>query len=140
MLGTCLVKLESHPDIHRREFYPLSLLGTSTWHKLVKGISQFISPPHSALQSTQNFRTELSKEVSVFFRLSTNAMILSQSLYNPRDKRQGFDPWGGKVPWSGKWQPTPVFLPGKSQGQRSQVGYSPCGHKESDLTEHTSLS
>ena len=30
--------------------------------------------------------------------------------------------------------PTPVFLPGKSPGQRSQVGYSPCGHKESDMT------
>ena len=34
-----------------------------------------------------------------------------------------------------KWQPTPVFLPGKSHGQRSVVGYSPRGHKESDTTE-----
>ena len=34
-----------------------------------------------------------------------------------------------------KWQPTPVFLPGKSHGQRSLVGYSPWGHKESDTTE-----
>ena len=34
-----------------------------------------------------------------------------------------------------KWQPTPVFLPGKSHGQRSLVGYSPWGHKESDMTE-----
>ena len=32
-------------------------------------------------------------------------------------------------PWRRKWQPTPVFLPGKSQGQRSLVGYSPWGHK-----------
>ena len=32
----------------------------------------------------------------------------------------GFDPWVWKIPWRGKWQPTPVFLPGKSQGQRSQ--------------------
>ena len=31
---------------------------------------------------------------------------------------------------------TPVFLPGKSNGQRSLVGYSPWGHKESDTTEH----
>ena len=36
----------------------------------------------------------------------------------------------GKIPWSGKWQPTLVFLPGKSQGQRSLVGDSPWGHKE----------
>ena len=34
-----------------------------------------------------------------------------------------------------KWQPTPVFLPGKSHGQRSLVGYSPWGRKESDTTE-----
>ena len=34
-----------------------------------------------------------------------------------------------------KWQPTPVFLPGESHGQRSLVGYSPWGHKESDMTE-----
>ena len=34
-------------------------------------------------------------------------------------------------------QPTPVFLPGQSHGQRSLVGYSPRGHKESDRTEAT---
>ena len=33
-----------------------------------------------------------------------------------------------------KWQPTPIFLPRKSHGQRSLVGYSPWGHKDSDLT------
>ena len=35
-----------------------------------------------------------------------------------------------KIPWRGKWQSTPVFLPGKSHEQRSLVGYSPWGHKE----------
>ena len=40
------------------------------------------------------------------------------------DKRRGFDPWVGKIPWSEARQPTPVFLPGKSHGQRSLVGYS----------------
>ena len=38
-----------------------------------------------------------------------------------------------------KWQPTPVFLPVKFHGQRSLVGYSPWGHKESDLTERLTL-
>ena len=40
-----------------------------------------------------------------------------------------------KIPWRKKWQPTPVFLPGKSHGQRSLVGYSRWGHKgiEHDL-------
>ena len=46
-----------------------------------------------------------------------------------RHKTHGFDPWVGKIPWRRKWQPTPVFLPGKSHGQRSLVGYSPCGHR-----------
>ena len=50
-----------------------------------------------------------------------------------RHRRFGFDPWVGKIPYSRKWQPTPVFLPGKFCGQRSLVGYSPWGHTESDL-------
>ena len=37
--------------------------------------------------------------------------------------------------WRRKWQPTPVFLPGKSHGRRSLVGYSPWGRKESDTTK-----
>ena len=37
--------------------------------------------------------------------------------------------------WRRQWHPTPVLWPGKSHGQRSLVGYSPWGHKESDLTE-----
>ena len=46
-----------------------------------------------------------------------------------RHKRWGFNSWVGKIPWSRKWQPTPVFLPGKFHGQRS-----PWGHKELDTT------
>ena len=52
-----------------------------------------------------------------------------------RCKRCGFDPWVRKKSWRKKWQPTPVFLPGKFHGQRSLVGYSPWSHKELDLTE-----
>ena len=40
-------------------------------------------------------------------------------------RRLGFDPWVRKIPWRRAWQPTPVFLPGKSQGQRSLAGHSP---------------
>ena len=36
---------------------------------------------------------------------------------------------GQEIPWRKKWKPTPVFLPGKSHGQRSLVGYSPLGHQ-----------
>ena len=50
-------------------------------------------------------------------------------------RRPGFDPWVRKIPWRRKWQSTPVLLPGKSRGQRSLVGYSTWGRKESDTTE-----
>ena len=60
-----------------------------------------------------------------------------------RQKTCGFDPWVEKIPWRRKWQPTPVFLPGESHGQRSLTGYSPwatrVGHDWSDLQRtHTS--
>ena len=41
---------------------------------------------------------------------------------------------GLKISWRRKWQSTPVFLPGKSHGQRSLVGYSSWDHNESDTT------
>ena len=42
-----------------------------------------------------------------------------------RCRRHRFDPWIRKIPWSRKWQPIPLFLPGKFHGQTSLVGYSP---------------
>ena len=54
-----------------------------------------------------------------------------------RPRRCELDPWVRKIRWRRKWQPTPVFLPGESHGQRSQEGYSPWGHKGSDMTEAT---
>ena len=45
------------------------------------------------------------------------------------------NPWSGRIPWRKAWQPTPVFLPGESHGQRSLAGCSPWGHKELDMTE-----
>ena len=47
---------------------------------------------------------------------------------------------GQEDPWSRKWQPTSVFLPGKSHRQRILMGWSPWGRKESDKTEHDALS
>ena len=43
---------------------------------------------------------------------------------------------GREDPLGRKWQPTSIFLPGNSHGQRSLAGYSPWGHNESDMTEH----
>ena len=58
---------------------------------------------------------------------------------NTRDERYADSiPRLGKIPWRRKWQPIPVFLPEKSQRQRSLAGHSPWGHKESDTTERVS--
>ena len=54
-----------------------------------------------------------------------------------RHKICRFSPWVGKIPWRRKWQPTPIFLPGESHGQRSLLGYSPWSRKESETTEVT---
>ena len=52
------------------------------------------------------------------------------------------NPWVRKIPWSRKWQPTSVFMPGKFHGQRSLVGYSPWGCRvghdwATECTSHT---
>ena len=52
---------------------------------------------------------------------------------NARDA--GSIPGLGRFPWSRKWQPTPVFLPGKFHGPRSLAGYTLSGNKKSDMTE-----
>ena len=79
------------------------------------------------------------------FRLPWDLLVSSSSHRLPWElsskapacqcRRRKFNPWVGKMPWRRKWQPTPVFLPGKSHGQRSLVGDSPWGQKESDTTE-----
>ena len=64
------------------------------------------------------------------------AFLAAQTVKDPPAcRRPRFDPWVGEIPWRRAWQPTTVFLPGESHGQRSLVGRSPWGRKESDMTE-----
>ena len=54
------------------------------------------------------------------------ALVVMNLPANARDiKRQGFNTWVRRIPRRSTWQPTSVFLPGESRGQRSLVGYSP---------------
>ena len=66
--------------------------------------------------------------------------MVKNLLANVRTHRRcRFDSWIRKIPWRTKWQPPPVFLPGESHVQRSLVGYSPQGLKESDATEQARM-
>ena len=60
---------------------------------------------------------------------------LSGKEFRCQCRRRRFDPWVRKTLWRRKWQPTPVFLLGKSHGQRKLAGYSPRGCKELDTIE-----
>ena len=54
------------------------------------------------------------------------ALVVKNPLANARDVRDaGSIPGSGRTPGGGSWQPSPVFLPGESHGQRILMGYSP---------------
>ena len=65
----------------------------------------------------------LSREIQVF-KLTNYFLDGSDGKKSAHNAGAGFDTWVGKIPWRRAWQPTPVFLPGESHGQRSLVGYS----------------
>ena len=60
--------------------------------------------------------------VSIFFLGSPGGSLVKNP---PTNAGCRFEPWARNIPWRRKWQPTPVFLPGKSHGQRSLADYSP---------------
>ena len=63
------------------------------------------------------------------------ALVVKNLLQCRRRKKLELDPWTRKIPWRRKWQPIPVFSPGKFHVQRSLAGYSSWGCRESDTTE-----
>ena len=77
-------------------------------------------------------------------RASQEALVVDPACQCRRHKRRRFSPWVGKIPWRRAWPPTPVFLPGEPQGERSLGGCSPwmgshrVGHNWSDFAHiHT---
>ena len=86
------------------------------------------------------FQDWSSKRCRTHRHRSTTVLSSKESACQCRShQRCSFDPWVRKLPWRRAWQPTPVFLPGESHGQRSLVDYSPWGHKGSDKTEQLSM-
>ena len=92
------------------------------WHIInlkCTGMWFLVYPQSCAAITTISFRTSC-----------TQKKVLSRWLGGKENtcqcRRLRFDPWFSKMPWRRKWQPTPVFLPGRFHGQRSLAGYSPC--------------
>ena len=67
---------------------------------------------------------------------SQMALVVKNLPTNARDRRHRFNPWDRKIPWRRKRQPTPVFLPGESQGQKSLQATVQCP-TELKMTEAT---
>ena len=86
--------------------------------------------PQSAMQETKALISAVTGESRGGSRAAAPGCGFS------RGTRDRFNPWVGKIPWSRKWQSTPVFLPGESHGQRSLAGFSLWDCKELDTTEH----
>ena len=82
---------------------------------------------------------EISAEAGVLLTVLSSHSVFPRWLSGEelacRRRRLRFDPLVGEIPWRREWQPTPVFMPGKSHGQRNLAGYSPRGRKEPDPTE-----
>ena len=104
-----------------------SSVGSSVHGIFQVRILEWVAIPFSRGSSQPKDQTWVSCIAGRFFTIWTTREI-------HQCRRLGFNPWVRKIPWRRKWQPPPVFLPGKIYGQKSLVGYSPWGHKESDKT------
>ena len=94
--------------------------------------------PRRSKKSPEQTNTEflLRWLFTVKYRVSTELPRWLSKESTCQDRRCESYPWVGKIPWRRAWQPIPVFLPGKSHGQRSLAGYSPWDPKELDMAEN----
>ena len=122
----------------------LSAYTVWSYHTLCSSLLFFSFPFFSSLFSGPHPRSifipgnpyeEPKTDLSIFFSLFIS-MGLSRWLSGKESacqcSRLRFHPWVGKIPWSRRGQPTPVFLPGKFHGQRSLAGYNSWGSKVVD--------
>ena len=93
----------------------------------------------AAVHGVEKSRTQLSDFTFTFHfgRGTYGFPVLRWERICLQCRRPRFDPWVGKIPWRREWQPTPVFLPGESQGRRSLVGCRLWGRTEPGTTEAT---
>ena len=81
--------------------------------------------PPEAAHSVKEDSQPRQRRTRLWSRYTSSCTPLLESPRMLSKKRLRFNPWVRQIPWRRKWQPTPVFLPGKSHGQRSLAGHSP---------------
>ena len=119
-----------------QEISLLSLIIAALLRQPVLSIEHLDANHHTSI-SHRCFHWKYLNHTLKYYLLQASQVVqvVKNSPANAGDMRCGFDLWVGKIPWRRKWQPTPVFLPGESHGQRSLAGYSPWGGKELNTTE-----
>ena len=102
-------------------------------HLLLPELEIMVTKPGRAASSPYLFK------VAPWFSVGfPGGSVGKESACNSRDVGEHeFNPRLRNIPWRRTWQPTPIFLPGESHGQRSLAGYCPWGDKELDTTEAT---
>ena len=117
----------SYPSSPRNKLWSLSLRNVSKSHVMALDVLIALGvslPSQMAEQGTICMRTNL---CGLPWWLSGEESVC-------QCRRCGLNPWVRKIPWRRKWQPSSVFLPGKSHGHRSLAGYSSWGLQELDMT------
>ena len=89
----------------------------------------------SQLLYTPSIKSKL--DITYMWEDFPGGMVVKNPPVKWRHKRHRFDPRAGKIPWRRKWQSAPVFLPGKSHGQRSLKVYNPWDHRVRHDWAHT---
>ena len=103
---------------------PLELLGVqipSHLSYLFSSVNSFVN--HQACLGLESGQRKQGDSLSVSSYLFRASIWHSGKESTCQCRRHGFDPWVQKILCGRKWQPVPVFLPGKAHGQRSLVGY-----------------
>ena len=117
-----------------RKQYKVPLVSMRNQTELTAGLMK-----HSFLKLVYHTSIE-STLLNSYLKEVLTASLMAQIVKNLPEVQETWV-WSlqGKIPWRREWHPTPVFLPGKSQEQRSLAGSSPWGCKELDMTEHLSI-
>ena len=127
-LRICKCRKKPHPFVYPSRYIPSYMFVFKMFYTYVFKINNY----SSSKKTGQHYLSHIVPS-RVF---SGCAMIKNPSASAGETRGGGFIPRWGNIPWRRIWQPTPVFLSGKSHEQKRLVGYSLWGHKESDKTEH----